>query len=92
MISIFWIVYGLLKDTDIFLIIIEGFVCSYILLGFLLKINSSKPNKVFNKSIPGHGVSENKAFKAIKYTLLYILAGIIMIIAGLVIFDSLNLL
>jgi len=81
-ISLFWIFYGVYKNINENFIILEVFTFCILLLIFISKINFLDSATIFGHKIFGHGKSETKIQKIIKYILLIlvILSPIIYII------------
>jgi len=78
-ISLAWIIFGFYKNVSSVSLHFEIFAFCFLLITFLLKLNSSKSNKLFGKLIPGHGKAESKLAKKIKYILLYTILFIIIL-------------
>ena len=79
LVSLLWILFGFYKNIDSATLDNEVMVFCFLLILFLLKLNSSKSNKFFGKLVPGHGKEENKVAIVTKYIVLYAV-GIVLFI------------
>jgi len=79
LISLAWIVFGFYKDVSSVSLYFEVFVFCFLLIIFLLKLNSLKSNRLFGKFVPGHGKEESGLAKKIKYILLYTILLVLLL-------------
>ena len=78
-VSFCWIIFGFYKNVNSVALHFEVMAFCFLLIAFLLKLNSSNSNEIFGKLIPGHGKKESKLVKKIKYRLLYAIVACILL-------------